>query len=347
MQEDQPPAEPGSTGDMSRESHGFSVVAPASAAGQRLDSLVAGMFPDYSRSRLQQWITSGFLTVNGETRRSKDKLIGGEQLKLALPEDQLDDLASNGPIDDAVNIRAEAVPLDIIHSDPHFYVINKPAGLVMHPAPGNRSGTLMNGLLHFDPALRGIPRAGIVHRLDKDTSGVCVVARTLKAHLSFVQQLQSRKMGRQYLAIVGGQPQDEGEVEEPIARHPVDRKRMAVRPAGKHALTYYSVESRFEGGAVLSVVLATGRTHQIRVHMNHIGHPLLGDHVYKKKGPLIKINAWLQSDMPQWNRQALHARHLQLLHPESGELCSFEQAPPDDMQQLIDNLPPLNTGEYE
>ena len=347
MQEDQPPIEPGTTGDMRRESHGFSVVAPASAAGHRLDSLVAELFPDYSRSRLQQWIASGFLTVNGETRRSKDKLIGGERLELALPAGQLDDLASNGPIDDAANIRAEAVPLDIIHSDPHFYVINKPAGLVMHPAPGNRSGTLMNGLLHFDPALRGIPRAGIVHRLDKDTSGICVVARTLKAHLSFVQQLQSREMGRQYLAIVGGQPQDEGEVEEPIARHPVDRKRMAVRPSGKHALTYYSVDSRFEGGAVLSVVLATGRTHQIRVHMTHIGYPLLGDHVYKKKGPLIKINAWLQSHMPHWNRQALHAKRLELLHPETNELCSFEQAPPDDMQQLIENLPPLNTGEYE
>ena len=347
MHNNQPPNDAGSTGDMSRQSHGFSVLAPATAAGQRLDSVVAAMFPDYSRSRLQQWIASGFLTVNGETRRSKDKLIGGEQLKLALPDDQLDDLASNGPIEDAANIRAEAVALDIVHSDPHFYVINKPAGLVMHPAPGNRSGTLMNGLLHFDPALRGIPRAGIVHRLDKDTSGVCVVARSLKAHLSFVQQLQSRRMGRQYLAVVAGQPQDDGEVDAPIARHPVDRKRMAVRSAGKPALTHYSVESRFDGGAVLSVDLATGRTHQIRVHMTHIGHPLLGDPVYKQKAPLIRINAWLQSDMPQWNRQALHARHLQLVHPESGQSCSFEQLPPDDMQQLIDNLPPLNTGEYE
>jgi len=322
------------------------VVAPPDAAGQRLDSVVAGMFPDYSRSRLQQWITSGYLTVNGEQRRSKDKLIGGEQLKLVLPEDQLDDL-TGGSIDDAANIRAEAVPLDIIHTDEHFYVINKPAGLVMHPAPGNRSGTLMNGLLHFDESLRGIPRAGIVHRLDKDTSGVCVVARTLKAHLSFVKQLQSRKMGRQYVAVVAGQPADEGEVEEPIGRHPRDRKRMAVLSSGKPALSYYQVESRFDGGAVVSVDLATGRTHQIRVHMTHCGHPLLGDPVYKQKGPSIKINQWLQAEYPQWNRQALHARRLQLTHPETKAVCTFEQAVPDDMQQLIDSLPPLNTGEYE
>jgi 23S rRNA pseudouridine1911/1915/1917 synthase len=321
--------------------------APRSAAGQRLDSVVAALYPDYSRSRLQLWINDGFLTVDGKLRRPKDKLVGGEKLALTLPQEQLVDIGGDFQIDNAENVRAEHLNIEVIHSDVHFYVINKPAGLVMHPAPGNRNGTLMNGLLHLDPALSAIPRAGIVHRLDKDTSGVCVVARSLKAHLSFVRQLQSRKMGRQYLAVVAGQPQDSGEIVEPIGRHPRDRKRMAVVAGGKPALTRFEVEHRFDGGAVLAVELSSGRTHQIRVHMTHLGHPLLGDPVYQQKTVSQKSREWLARTWPSWNRQALHAQHLQLIHPETAEPCSFKQAPPTDMQNLIDALPPLVTSDYE
>ncbi len=313
-------------------------TAPPGAAGKRLDAVAASLFSDYSRSRLQAWIKAGYLRVNGEQRRSKDRLIGGELLELVLPPDvsaaSWEETWANG----TVEIVAEKIDIAIHHTDNHFYIVNKPANCVMHPAPGNRGGTLMNGLLYLESALRQVPRAGIVHRLDKDTSGLCVVARTLKAHTSLVQQLQSRSMGREYLAIALGDVPESGTIDEPIGRHPRDRKRMAVIASGKPALTYFRVRERFNGCALLQVKLSTGRTHQIRVHLASIGFGLLGDPVYGSQRGLNKAPFNLHEVITQFSRQALHAHKLSLLHPNDARECTFTAPPPDDFATLLDVL---------
>ena len=347
----------------------LTAIVPDTLAGERLDLVAARLFPMHSRGRLQGWIAAGRLTVDGRERRARDRLLGGETLRLSgvgdggevvggrrggggpLRDDPTAtatatatatgtgaeaDTAST-PADEALwsTAPAEPLPLVLAHEDASILVVDKPAGLVMHPAPGHPSGTLVNALLHHDPALRAVPRAGVVHRLDKDTSGLCVVARTLVAHTHLVRQLQARTMGREYLAVALGDPPGKGAVDAPIARHPKDRKRMAVVAGGRHAITRYRVLERFAGCALLALRLETGRTHQIRVHMNHVGHPLLGDPVYGRRRATLPAALAREPAVVAFARQALHARRLTLVHPESGETFTFESPPPADLAALL------------
>ena len=299
----------------------------ASMAGKRLDAVAAEAFDAYSRNRLQSWISEGYLLVDGAQRRARDKMLGGESLRLQLPASEL--------VDDSMDsFEPEPIELPVVFEDDHIIIINKPAGLVMHPAPGNRRGTLLNGLLHRHASQAHVPRAGIVHRLDKQTSGLCVVARTLESHTHLVRQLQAREMGRKYTAVVIGDVPINGTIEEPIGRHPRDRKRMAVSPAGKPAISHFQCEDRYLGCARVGVKLETGRTHQIRVHMTHIGHSLIGDPVYGRRLAVIPRQVADVPEVAAFNRQALHASKLTLLHPGNEEVISFDAALPDDMQTL-------------
>jgi len=310
-------------------------LVPADARGQRLDAVAARLFSHYSRSRLQEWIAEGHLLVDGQQRRIRDKLIGGESLLLSVPVESLVEPFDPASLENARGIAAEETNFDTVFEDDSIFVIDKPAGLVMHPAPGNRNGTLMNGLLHKDSSLYQVPRAGIVHRLDKETSGLCVVARNLISHTSLVRQLQAREMGREYLAVVTGDPPFSGTVEAPIARHPKDRKRMAVSEGGKPAVTHYELVERFDACALLRVRLETGRTHQIRVHLTHIGFPLIGDPVYGRRKAVLPRALAENPVIGNFSRQALHATRLTLNHPDSDDVCSFDSPLPEDMQQLL------------
>jgi 23S rRNA pseudouridine1911/1915/1917 synthase len=296
-------------------------------SGMRLDQVAAVLFPDFSRARLQKWVRTGELTVDGRALKTTYRISGGEILFLdALPERQNEVLPQD-------------IPLDIVHVDDDIIVINKPAGLVVHPAAGHPDGTLQNALLHFDQELATLPRSGIVHRLDKDTTGVMVVARSLRAHTSLVEQLQRRRISRVYEAVVMGETDDTGTVIAPIGRHPHDRKRMAVVPAGKPATTHYRVIRRFQGFSHLQLTLETGRTHQIRVHMQHIGNPLLGDPVYGRPRKIASgLSSGLLETIQEFSRQALHAHRLILAHPAScGDEC-FEAPVPADMESLLTAL---------
>jgi 23S rRNA pseudouridine1911/1915/1917 synthase len=297
---------------------------PDDAAGRRLDQVLATVFPDYSRSRLQQWIKSGAVLLNGRAAEPRFRVAGGERVDIAA------ELASDS------EVRAQAIALDIVYQDAQLLVINKPAGLVVHPAAGNHGGTLQNALLHFDERLAALPRAGIVHRLDKDTTGLMVVARTLPAHKSLVDQLQARSVHRAYLALVQAQVTAGATVDAPIGRHPRDRLRMAVVESGKPAITHYRVLERFAAHTLVEARLESGRTHQIRVHMAHIHHPLVGDPLYGGRLKLPRgASEQLASALRGFARQALHAARLELLHPESGELVSWETGLPDDFEQLL------------
>lgn len=293
-------------------------------AGKRLDQALAILFPDFSRSRLQQWVKQERVTLDGVVHRSRDKLVGGEQVEL------------NALIEDQVECRPQAIPLDLVYEDDQILVVNKPVGLVVHPAAGNPDGTLQNALLHHDPELVQLPRAGIVHRLDKDTSGLLVVARTTGAHRSLVEQLQDRAFKREYRTIVTGVMTAGGTVDEPIGRHPIHRTRMAVVFSGKPAVTHYRVIERFKAHTYLRVQLETGRTHQIRVHLAHIRYPIVGDPVYagRLRMPGGMTDA-LRSELKGFRRQALHARRLGLTHPTTGEWVEWESPLPDDMEQLL------------
>lgn len=297
---------------------------PVERAGARIDQLLAELCPEYSRSRLQSWIKQGLVEVNGASCRSKDRVRGGELIVL------------QALLSEAVSDKPEAMDLNLLHEDDSLLVVNKPAGLVMHPAAGNPAGTLLNGLLYHHPQLSAIPRAGIVHRLDKETSGLLVVAKTLQAQNALVQQLQARSVKREYRAIVQGKMLAGGTVDQPIGRHPVNRLRMAVVESGKPAVTHYRVLQHFAAHSYLQVNLETGRTHQIRVHMSYIHHPLLGDPLYggRQKMPPGLSDQTLQT-LRQFKRQALHATRLALTHPDSGERMSWEAPPPSDMQQLL------------
>lgn len=296
------------------------------------------VFDSYSRSRLQSWITDGYLTVDGQTRRSRDKVLGGEALSLQLPPDLLADMLSDADGDGESSFVPEPIDLNIVYEDEHILVINKPAGLVMHPAPGNRRGTLLNGLLHYSAAQAGVPRAGIVHRLDKETSGLCVVARTLEAHTHLVRQLQSREMGRTYTAVVVGDVPINGTIDAPIGRHPRDRKRMTVLDSGKPAVTHFECVERYLGCARVMVKLETGRTHQIRVHMTHIGYALIGDPAYGRRLAVLPRRVAEVPAVAAFKRQALHATRLTLINPGNEEEMSFDAPMPDDMQHLCDEL---------
>ena len=294
-------------------------VIPLACAGLRLDLALARLFPQYSRSRLQAWLREGRIRVDGQAPDVRRKVYGGERLEMEVVPEMPDGLS------DAV---AEDIALDIVFEDETLLVLDKPAGLVVHPGSGNRSGTLMNALLHHAPALACVPRAGIVHRLDKDTSGLLVVAKTLTAQTSLVRQLQARTVGRRYLALVHGAIVRDGEVDAPIARHPVQRTKMAVAGRGRAALTRYGVRERLNAVTLAECRLETGRTHQIRVHMAHLGHPLVGDPVY---GPRRVADPLLAG----FGRQALHAFRLALVHPSSNETLRWFSPLPEDFSSLL------------
>ena len=351
------------------------LTIPDEMRGQRLDVALAALVPDYSRSRLQQWIRAGQVTLDSHVAQVRQKVTGGEQVRVDA---ELQEQTRSAP---------EPIELDVVYADDDLLVINKPAGLVVHPAAGtmpgsvgpgqirlsarasplrrttgspgarplawsagraglvvhpaagNPAGTLLNALLHYDAGLVNLPRAGIVHRLDKSTTGLLVVARNLIAHHHLVNALQERSVRREYLAVVNGVLTAGGCVEAPIGRHPVDRKRMAVSPGGKEAITHYRVEQRYRAHTLVRVRLETGRTHQIRVHMAHIHSPITGDPVY---GGRLRLPAGATPELNEmlgnFRRQALHATRLELVHPGSGELISWEAAMPADLQQLVEAL---------
>lgn len=307
---------------------------PQDMAGRRLDQVVAELLTDYSRARLQQWIKRGELRLNGAECRPRDKVMGGESIDLIAE------------IEVQGDWQAEPIGLDIVYEDEDILVLNKPAGLVVHPAAGNRTGTLVNALLHHHAGLSKLPRAGIVHRLDKDTSGLLVVSRTLAAHTSLVTQLQAREISRQYLALATGNIISGATIEAPLGRHPHRRIEMAVVPSGKEAVTHYRVSERFREHTLLAVKLETGRTHQIRVHMAYIHHALVGDPLY---GQRLRIPAGASESLTlllrQFKRQALHASELALRHPCSDEWLSWQVPLPEDMQTLVDALK-MDAREY-
>ncbi|MBT8049243.1 MAG: 23S rRNA pseudouridine(1911/1915/1917) synthase RluD [Xanthomonadales bacterium] len=304
-----------------------SAQVDSSHAGLRLDQAAAALFLDFSRARLQKWIRSGELTVDGHKARPTYRIEGFEVLRL----DAVAELSQS--------VAPQDIPLDIIHADSDLIIINKPAGLVVHPAAGNPDGTLQNALLHYDQNLAALPRSGIVHRLDKDTSGVMVVARSLRAHTSLVNQLQSREMSRIYRAVAKGDIVAGGTVDAPIGRHPRDRKRMAVVHSGKPAVSHYRVLKRYHGATYLEVSLESGRTHQIRVHMAHVGHPLAGDAVYGRSMKMRKgFSASVIEAMRSFPRQALHARRLCLQHPASSRKAEYEAPLPEDFIRLLSTL---------
>lgn len=297
---------------------------PDKLAGLRLDQALAAMFPEYSRSRLKAWLLDGAITVDGTSPRPRDPVQGGENVILrAQPEV-------------VVTAQPEPIALDVVFEDEALMVINKPVGLVVHPGAGNHRGTLMNGLLHHSPALEELPRAGIVHRLDKDTSGLLLIGKTLPAHTALVRLLADREIERYYVAVCNGVLTGGGRIDAAIGRHRVDRKRMCVREDGKPAVTHYTVTKRFAAHTHISVKLETGRTHQIRVHFAHRRHALVGDPVYGGRlalpagagEPLIAV-------LRKFHRQALHATRLEFVHPTSGEALSFDSPVPADFENLL------------
>jgi len=299
---------------------------PPECAGKRLDQTLAHLFPEHSRSRLKQWIETGYIRLDGVVKRPKDKVLGGEHVVIAAWVEQA---CMN-------DWHAEALPLQIIAEDEAILVINKPSGLVVHPASGHSEGTLVNALLHHFPQLIALPRAGLVHRLDKDTTGLLVIAKTREVHTQLVLALQARTVVRVYEAIVQGTLVSGGTVVAPIWRHPHDRKRMAVVERGKEAITHYRVLEKFQAHTHLQVQLETGRTHQIRVHMAHLGHHLVGDKTYGGR-PRVppKATADLLHALQAFPRQALHATRLALIHPLSGQPMSFEAPLAEDMSKLL------------
>lgn len=300
------------------------VIAPESFAGKRLDQCLSTLFSDYSRSQLQKWLTKGCILVNGKVKKAKDKIIGAEIIEL------------NATLEDRNNWQAENIPLNIIYDDNDVIVINKPAGLTVHPGAGNLSGTLSNALLAHDPSFAKIPRAGIVHRLDKNTSGLMVAAKTLKAHAALVTQLSKRQVKREYEAIATGYITVGKTIKTKIGRSPHNRLKMAVTPIGKKAITHLVVLERYRSHTRIRCKLETGRTHQIRVHMAHIRAPLVGDSVYNPRLKLARgLSDEAQGLLKDFKRQALHAYKLAFMHPVTSEVVEFIANPPEDMQSLI------------
>ena len=304
-------------------------AVPLSLAGKRFDQALAEMFPDFSRSRLTEWIKSGDALLDGQPARPRAPVRGGETVAL------------NVRTEVETTALAEDIPFEIVFQDADVLVVNKPAGLVVHPGAGNPRGTLVNALLHFDPRMNELPRAGIVHRLDKDTSGLMVVARSLRSHSALVEQLSEREVHRQYVAVVVGPMIAGGTVNAPIGRHATDRVRQAVvkEGQGREAITHYRVRERFRAHTVLECRLETGRTHQIRVHMAHAKHPLIGDPLYGGSFKLPKAaTPELVEMLRTFKRQALHAEKLAFVHPVSGETISTEAPMPADMLALVATL---------
>ena len=305
----------------------LTATVPDELAGLRLDQALARMFPDYSRSRLKDWLLNGVISVEGGPQRPRDAVAGGERIEFE-PRSDVEVEAAPEPID-----------LNIVHEDAELLVINKPAGLVVHPGAGNPGGTLLNGLLHHAPTLQEVPRAGIIHRIDKDTSGLLLVAKTLTAHTALVRLLADRDISREYLAVCCGVLTGGGTIDQPIARHPVDRTRMSVQQDGRHAVTHFTVEERFRAHTYIRVRLETGRTHQIRVHFAWRRNPLVGDPVYGGRLALpAGASDALVAALRGFRRQALHATRLAFEHPASGEILDLEVPPPPDFASLLETL---------
>ncbi len=303
-------------------------IVPLEMCGMRLDQALAALFPDHSRSRMQGWIRAGAVVVdNRPWEKPKARLFGGE--KITIQAEQRAEVA----------FLPQPIPLELLYQDRDLIIVNKPAGLVVHPAAGNPDGTLQNALLHLDPELCRVPRAGIVHRLDKETSGIVMIARTPEAHTALVAQLQARTIRREYVALAQGRVVANGRIDQPIGRHPTQRLKMAVVAGGKAAVTHYQVSERFAAHSWLRVRLESGRTHQIRVHLAHLRHPLVGDPLY---GGRLRIPAGcspaLRQQLLGFSRQALHAQRLGLIHPRSGEALEWQSEIPQDLQQLLTTL---------
>jgi 23S rRNA pseudouridine1911/1915/1917 synthase len=297
---------------------------PEELAGRRLDQALATLLPQYSRTRIQRWIEEGAVRVNGLAPRARDVVVGGEAATV------------EARLVEETAIAAEKLPLDIVHQDAAIIVIDKPPGVVVHPGAGNREHTLQNALLAHDPKLRRVPRAGLVHRIDKDTSGLLVVARTIEAQTTLVAALAAHEVQREYLALCTGAMTGGGTIDQPIGRHRTQRIKMAVRSDGRAAVTHYRIEKRFRAHTLARVRLETGRTHQIRVHLAHVGYPIVGDPVY---GGRRRIPAGatpeLLAALAAFQRQALHAARLEFVHPKSGKSVSFDAPLPADFRTLL------------
>ncbi|MDW3096334.1 MAG: 23S rRNA pseudouridine(1911/1915/1917) synthase RluD [Gammaproteobacteria bacterium] len=304
------------------------IVIPMDHAGLRLDRSLAMLFPEYSRAKIQSWITQELVTVNGKFQVGRFSVTGGEEVELH-------------PVQEDQNTQhlAENIPINIVFEDEHIIVINKPVGLVVHPGAGNHTGTLMNALLHHDKKQSSLPRAGIVHRLDKDTSGVMVVAKSLVAHAALTNMLQERKVERRYYAVVRGQMISGGTIDKPIGRHPHDRTKMAISEKGKPACTHYKIVEKFKRHTWVEAKLETGRTHQIRVHFSAIKYPLIGDAVYAPRMQRVaNVPEELNECLCSFPRQALHAFELAFEHPITHKAMKWSTDMPDDMQGLLETL---------
>jgi len=303
----------------------YSYIVPSDLFGQRIDKALTQLCEDYSRSTIQSWIKNGLVVLDDEVPKQKDKVYGGELLEVSVPTIRKGEW------------QAEDLPIDVVYQDDDMMVINKPAGWVVHPGAGNPDGTLLNALLFHYPENRALPRAGIVHRLDKDTSGLMVVAKTEQARLGLIDQLVDHSLHREYLALVNGRIISGNTIDEPLARDKHDRRKMAVNMMGKEAVTHYRVDDRFRNHTLLRVQLETGRTHQIRVHLTHIGFSLAGDPVYGRRLAIPSdCSPSLEAQLRSFKRQALHATRIEYSHPTTGEHQSWERSMPDDMQRLVD-----------
>jgi len=300
------------------------IVIPEKFKGKRLDLALSKLFPEHSRSRIQSWIKAGEVEVNNSKYKQRNVVNSGDIIKINTTLKSID------------KHQAEHIGLDVIHEDKAIIILNKPAGLVVHPGAGNQKHTLVNALLHFDEKLDVLPRAGIIHRLDKDTTGIMIIARTIESYTYLVNELQKRNIKRNYKAIICGQLVAGGVIENKIGRHPVHRTKMAVTDKGKLATTHYRIIKKFQHYTYLDIQLGTGRTHQIRVHMNNEKHPIIGDPLYGKNTFIKKgINASLREFIKNFKRQALHAYNLEFTHPISKKIISLKAELPDDMNNLI------------
>ncbi|GAB5380281.1 MAG: 23S rRNA pseudouridine(1911/1915/1917) synthase RluD [Aliiglaciecola sp.] len=303
----------------------LSAEIPESLLGKRLDQALAQLFPDYSRSRIKEWILAGKVSINGEIwDKPREKVLGNEAVEI------------NASLEIQEQHQAQDISLNIVFEDEHLLVINKPADLVVHPGAGNADGTVLNALLNHAPEVASVPRAGIVHRLDKDTTGLMVVAKTVPAQTHLVESLQAREISREYEAVVYGTMVAGGVVDAPIGRHPTKRTSMAIRETGKPAVTHYRVKQKFRAHTHIRLKLESGRTHQIRVHMSHLKYPLVGDVLYGGRPRLPKACSENMIDMLRgFKRQALHAIQLELFHPITGEWMSWHAPLPEDMVELL------------